>query len=86
MDHERPGSGKLQGLCKKEDAGTSVQSLPSNDLGCAADVAVQEQPLHGRGSARIPIDLRAKKPSSSSRLVGAGSGAPGPSFVVGSLT
>jgi hypothetical protein len=31
-------------------------------------------------------DLRANHPSSSSLLVGAGSGAPGPSFVVGSLT
>lgn len=31
-------------------------------------------------------NLRAKKPSSSSLLVGAGSGAPGPSFEVGSLT
>lgn len=35
---------------------------------------------------KAQVDLRAKKPSSSSRREGAGSGAPGPSLCVGSWT
>ena len=34
----------------------------------------------------FPVDIHAKKPSSSSLRLGAGRGAPGPSLVVGSLT
>lgn len=73
---------------EKEYAGTAPGHPSSTDLpgaGCSAgaDQPAKESPGVSRRQSRI--DLRAKKPSSSSRRVGAGRGAPGFSWV-GSLT
>ena len=54
-----------------------------HDLMRGITTGVQVLVLHHRRLAR---DSRAKKPSSSSLRLGAGSGAPGASLCVGSLT
>lgn len=65
-----------------------AEAYACDDNGCAGTLFLSQAPVCRTKKSKHDRDSQAKKPSSSSRRVGAGSGAPGASLllVVGSLT